>query len=145
MSAHRNVVHISRKIAPLPLHQRLRPSTNYQHRYSSSKFCTCPRQSFRKFSSSPRSGHGQRNGKESFGTRLRAALNDTKIQWHPIPIGLGIGLLGLLQFNKVREREKARQKEEEQWEASGGGKGEDGRPKRRPRIRPTGPWFVCGI
>ncbi|RQM08155.1 hypothetical protein DH86_00000601, partial [Scytalidium sp. 3C] len=74
--------------------------------------------------------------KESFGSRLRKALRETKIQWYQIPVGLGIGFLGLLQFYKVSEREKARIAEEAQ----------DGekqtRPKKRERIRPTGPWQV---
>lgn len=73
--------------------------------------------------------------KESFGSRLRKALRETKIQWYQIPVGLGIGFLGLLQFYKVSEREKARIAEEAQ----------DGekqtRPKKRERIRPTGPWY----
>lgn len=140
MSSHRSFVHASRRIPPL--HSRLRPSTDYQHLSSSSKFCANPRQLSRTFSSSPRSCHGRSKGKESFGSRLRIALNATKIQWYPIPVALGIGSLGLLQFYKIREREKAKQKEEEQWETGGGGNGDDGRPKRRPRIKPTGPWFV---
>ncbi|KAK0720389.1 phosphatidylserine decarboxylase-domain-containing protein [Lasiosphaeris hirsuta] len=57
----------------------------------------------------------------------------TKIEWHPIPIGLGIGFLGLVQFYKVYSREE---KESED-------NGEPGsQPKKRPRIRPDGPWQV---
>lgn len=134
MSTQRAVLHTRRQI--LSSHQRIRPATQS----SSSRFCACQRRSLRNFSSSSR--HGKSKGKESFGTRLRAALNDTKIEWYPIPVGLGIGSLGLLQFYKVREREKARQIEEEQWETGSGGNGDDGRPKKRPRIRPSGPWQV---
>lgn len=55
------------------------------------------------------------------------------------------------QLYRVREREKTRQREEEEeWEYlksvgsnNGGADGEpEGRPKRRTRIRPTGPWQV---
>jgi phosphatidylserine decarboxylase len=64
---------------------------------------------------------------------------------------LGIGFIGLAQLYRVNEREKARR--EEEWEDDGyvrstgtngdGSDGEsEGRPKRRQRIRPTGPWFV---
>jgi phosphatidylserine decarboxylase len=91
------------------------------------------------------------NYKESFGTRLRKALSETKIKWYPIPVGLGIGFIGLAQLYRVNEREKARR--EEEWEddryvrSTGSGENgsdgdSEGRPKRRPRIRPTGPWFV---
>jgi phosphatidylserine decarboxylase len=78
-------------------------------------------------------------------------LGETKIKWYPIPVGLGIGFLGLVQFYKVNERERLRR--EVEWEDEGyvattssgresgeGGPGE--RPKRRERIRPSGPWFV---
>jgi phosphatidylserine decarboxylase len=56
-------------------------------------------------------------------------VNDSKIRWYPIPVGLGVGFLGLVQFYNVytREQEKA----------------EDGdldRPKKRARVRPDGPW-----
>ncbi|KAF8863846.1 phosphatidylserine decarboxylase-like protein proenzyme [Acephala macrosclerotiorum] len=85
--------------------------------------------------------------KESFGTRLRRALGETKIKWYSIPVGLGIGFLGLVQFLRINEREHTRRREEE-LEDDGyvkivGGDGEQGgRPKRRERIRPTGPWQV---
>ena len=76
-----------------------------------------------------------------FRTRLRSALRDTKIQWKPIPVGLGIAFLGAVQFYRVREREKGRQQEEdESIEDSGGGGQSKGRPRKRKRIRPSGPW-----
>lgn len=56
-----------------------------------------------------------------------------KIEWYPIPIGLGIGFLGLVQFYKIYSREK---------EPEDGEDGEPGsKPKKRPRIRPEGPWY----
>jgi phosphatidylserine decarboxylase len=81
-------------------------------------------------------------------------LGDTKIKWYPIPIGLGIGFLGLVQLYKVNERERLRR--EEEWEDDGyvkttgsdrenGGGSLGGRPKRRERIRPSGPWFVYAL
>ncbi|GAP92724.1 putative phosphatidylserine decarboxylase [Rosellinia necatrix] len=71
--------------------------------------------------------------RERFGSRLRHALNDTKIKWSPIPVGLGIGFLGLLQFYKTQKREKERLEKEAEGEP---------RPKKRPRVRPDGPWQV---
>lgn len=53
------------------------------------------------------------------------------IQWYPIPVGLGVACVGLVQFYKVYTREK----EERQI-----GDGENTRPKKRQRIRPDGPW-----
>jgi phosphatidylserine decarboxylase len=113
--------------------------------------CICRCHKSRLFSSSTKLYRQQPNYKESFGTRLRKALAETKIKWYPIPVGLGIGFIGLAQLYRVNEREKARR--EEEWEDDGyvrstgnGGHGSDeeseGRPRRRPRIKPTGPWFV---
>ena len=113
--------------------------------------CICRCHRSRLFSSSTKLYRQQTDYKESFGTRLRKALGETKIKWYPIPVGVGIGFLGLGQLYRVNEREKARR--EEEWEDDGylnstgaGGESKDGeregRPKRRQRIRPTGPWFV---
>lgn len=111
--------------------------------------CRYRRASSRHFSSSVRFSR-QQDGRESFGTRLRKALRETKIRWYPIPVGLGIGFLALTQFYRVNEREKIRQREDEENDyLRSVGKGEErdseGRPKRRKRIRPTGPWFVSLI
>ncbi|KAK5995872.1 Phosphatidylserine decarboxylase proenzyme 1 [Cladobotryum mycophilum] len=63
-----------------------------------------------------------------FSQRLGEALRNSKIQWYQIPVGLGIGFLGLVQFYKVQAREREKQ---------------DGQaPKPRPKVRPDGPWQV---
>ncbi|KAH8908811.1 phosphatidylserine decarboxylase [Coniochaeta sp. PMI_546] len=69
-----------------------------------------------------------------FSSRLRTALNDSKIQWFHIPVGLGIGFLGLVQFYRVSKREREKQEFE--------GQDAEGKAKKRPRIRPEGPWQV---
>lgn len=96
--------------------------------------------------SSPRYSQKGPQYKDSFGTRLRRALGETKIKWAPIPVGLGIGFLGLAQLYRINEREKARLRKEEDGHVditgNGNGEGVEGRPKRRERIRPTGPWSV---
>ncbi|CAK7274571.1 phosphatidylserine decarboxylase 1 [Sporothrix epigloea] len=68
-----------------------------------------------------------------FSARLRHALKNSKIQWSRIPVGLGIGFLGLVQFYKIRNREP------EEGIVDGE---EAAKPKKRPRIRPDGPWQV---
>lgn len=98
----------------------------------------CPRyqnRSRRSFSSSSKRSNQQ---DEPFGSRARKALGDTKIKWYPIPVGLGIGFLGLAQFYRVRQREKALD------DANDGATEIDseGQPKKRKRIRPSGPWQV---
>ncbi|KAF2816124.1 phosphatidylserine decarboxylase [Mytilinidion resinicola] len=81
----------------------------------------------------------QQQTKESFRSRLNAALKSTKIEWKPIPIGLGIGFLGLFQFYRVQQREQRIQEEERSSYGSGP---DGGKPKKRERIRPSGPWQV---
>ncbi|KAI1310156.1 phosphatidylserine decarboxylase-domain-containing protein [Xylaria venustula] len=73
--------------------------------------------------------------RDRFGSRLRHALNDTKIKWYPIPVGLGIGFLGFVQFYKTQARERERLEKEASQE-------DEPRPKKRPRVRPDGPWQV---
>ncbi|KAF2995194.1 phosphatidylserine decarboxylase 1 [Curvularia kusanoi] len=91
----------------------------------------------RNFSSS-RPLHEQQHRKESFRSRLGAALGKTKIKWEPIPIALGVGFLGAFQLYRIQKRDKHTQTELD--------RGEDvdqhGRPKPRDRIRPSGPWTV---
>lgn len=79
--------------------------------------------------------HSQDDDK-SFGSRLGAAWRDTKIEWHPIPIGLGVGFLGLWQFYRSRRAAKERLEREEREDF------EDECPPPRKRIRPSGPWQV---
>lgn len=81
--------------------------------------------------------------KESFGSRLRTALAKTKIEWYRIPVGIGVGFLGFLQFQRVRAREEARIEEERSRYGESDEEPADGkRPKRRPRVRPSGPWYA---
>jgi phosphatidylserine decarboxylase len=92
----------------------------------------------RPFSTSVRLSRKNQEYKNSFNTRLRKALADTKIKWYPIPVALGIAFLGLAQLYRINERERARLRNEEREDEEE----PTGRPKRRERIRPTGPWFV---
>ena len=105
------------------------------------------------FSISSRFCEQQQHRKESFSSRLRTALRNTKVQWYPIPVGLGIGFLGLAHLYRLNQRRVTDEEDEEDrayLKSTGHSNGdkpaeehEDGRrPKRRKRIRPDGPWCV---
>lgn len=98
----------------------------------------------RRFVTSARLGKDGGNHDEGpFKSRLHAAWRKTKIDWKPIPVGLGVAFLGAVQFYRVREREKRRRKEEEE-DIPNRLKDDDdiSRPKKRKRIRPSGPWYA---
>ena len=65
---------------------------------------------------------------------MNSALKRTKIEWKPIPVALGIGFLGVYQFYRIQRRQKYTQAGEDEATES------HGRPKKRERIRPSGPW-----
>lgn len=109
----------------------------------------CPRPGFRpaytrlsqpsrNFSSSRRLlGQHQFHRKESFRSRLNSALKNTKVKWEPIPIALGIGFLGAFQLYRIQRREKHVQSEADRDDDAGDS---SGKPRKRERIRPSGPW-----
>ena len=80
--------------------------------------------------------------RKGFYSRLGAALRDTKIQWYTIPVSVGIGFLGGTHFYKVAARERARKEEEEKLSGENDEGDRPGKPKKRPRVRPSGPWSV---
>ena len=133
---HQNVFRLrcsrgSHLLSPLPFY----PPSICRHSISSPRRFT---------SSARRHEYQQQYGKASFGSRLRSAWRNTKIEWYPIPVGLGIGFLGFAQLYRVRQREKTRGAEEENertLSAPGDG-GERGKPKKRRKIRPSGPWYA---
>lgn len=73
-------------------------------------------------------------GRPRFSQRLGDALRNSKITWYHIPVGVGIGFIGLVQFYKVTAREQEKRKQEE-------GVVSGDQPKKRARIRPDGPWY----
>lgn len=106
-------------------------------------FCQQTRSSPRsspRFSTSARARQEQHQNNGTFRIRLRTALRDTKVQWrYRIPIGLGIGFLGAVQFYRVQGRERKRHEEEQ--DALMSTEDTKGKPKKRERIRPSGPWY----
>ena len=78
--------------------------------------------------------------KESFRSRLNSALKNTKVKWEPIPIALGIGFLGAFQLYRIQRREKHTEADRQNGED--GAVDQQGHPKKRERIRPSGPWTV---
>ena len=107
-------------------------------------FCQQRTAARRQFSSSTVRRKASKNfERESFSSRLRTALRDTKIRWYPIPIGLGVGFLGFTQlYKQQQQRERIRQDEVDGSYHNSEGEHHDkeGRPKKRKRIRPSGPW-----
>lgn len=83
--------------------------------------------------------HHQQHRESSFSSRLRDAWNSTPVVWKPIPIGLGIVFLGVFQLYRNNDRERRRIDDGERTEDD---PGDVGKPKRRERIRPSGPWTV---
>lgn len=61
------------------------------------------------------------------------ALGKSKTEWYFVPVGVGIGFLGLVRGYKVYSRDNDQPQDGTQLEK---------RPKKRPRIRPDGPWQV---
>ncbi|OJJ63824.1 hypothetical protein ASPSYDRAFT_38484 [Aspergillus sydowii CBS 593.65] len=96
-----------------------------------------------RFFSKSRRNYNNQNGKSSpgstFGSRLGFALRNTKVEWYPIPVGLGIGLLGILHYYKSQRNERLRIERES--EASGESF-DFSKPPPRPKTRLSGPWQV---
>lgn len=82
----------------------------------------------RAFSTSRRSWKQTSGEGEKFTTRAGRAWRNTKIEWKPIPIALGVGFLGFWQFLRIQRREQ------EAADAEGG----VGPVPKRERIRPSG-------
>jgi phosphatidylserine decarboxylase len=81
--------------------------------------------------------------KEPFRTRLGKAWTNARVQWYTIPVGAGIAFLGATQLYKVSERERLRSEEERSSTYDGDNGDQDpGKPPKRKRIRPSGPWLV---
>ncbi|KAK4162748.1 phosphatidylserine decarboxylase-domain-containing protein [Cladorrhinum sp. PSN259] len=59
-------------------------------------------------------------------------VHQSRIRWQPIPVALGVGFLGLFQFYKTSTRPEEKIDDVETTK----------RPKKRPRVRPDGPWQV---
>ncbi|KAF9734292.1 hypothetical protein PMIN04_007171 [Paraphaeosphaeria minitans] len=96
----------------------------------------------RHFSSSRPYFDQQPHRKESFRSRLNSALKSTKIKWEPIPIALGIGFLGVWQLYKVQKREQHTGRNTADDTDTDTVVDQYGTPRKRERIRPSGPWTV---
>ncbi|EXJ90136.1 phosphatidylserine decarboxylase [Capronia epimyces CBS 606.96] len=104
------------------------PFQSIAYRTSYGRIQVQQRRHFRDTQRRWKDGRGQRE--ESFASRLGKAWRETKIEWKPIPIGLGIGFLGLIQFMRIQSRESGAQE--------GSSETDGGRPPKRKRIYPTG-------
>ena len=121
--------YIQRNIRQFPLGiHRNRPLVQHRRAFRSTSWC---------------GEKGEARNDASFHTRLGRAWRATKIEWKPIPVGLGVGFLGAVQFWRVRARQR-----EEADRASGttsdrsDGNDEGAHPGQRGRNRDSGPWQV---
>ncbi|GAB5589850.1 phosphatidylserine decarboxylase 1 [Umbelopsis nana] len=73
------------------------------------------------------SQHQQQQTNSSYRAKLFSAWKNTEVKWAPIPVGLGLGLLCVIQYRRVVERERERQ--------------EDDQVVRRKYVA-SGPWQV---
>ncbi|KAI4657374.1 uncharacterized protein J4E79_007447 [Alternaria viburni] len=121
----------SRQLMRAPLRPRFQTPTHRHARLSAPS---------RTFSSTRATYEQNFHRKESFRSRLNSALKNTKIKWEPIPIALGVGFLGAFQLYRIQRREKHTEAERQNGEE--GAVDNQGRPKKRERIRPSGPWTV---
>ncbi|KAG1044027.1 hypothetical protein G6F43_011524 [Rhizopus delemar] len=55
--------------------------------------------------------------------RIADSWNKTKIKWYPIPVGLGLSVIGVIQYRHIKEREEKETTD-------------------KPKYRATGPWQV---
>jgi phosphatidylserine decarboxylase len=124
----------SRQLARARIHSPYPPTLRHVR-------LTVPSRTF----SSSRTAFEQQNShrKESFRSRLNSALKNTKIKWEPIPIALGIGFLGAFQLYRIQRREKHTEAGANKDLPNEVSVDSQGRPKKRERIRPSGPWSVC--
>ena len=65
--------------------------------------------------------HEKRNLERIIG-RLADSWNNTETKWYPIPVALGLGVIGFIQYRRVRQREDAK--------------------AEKPRYVASGPWQV---
>jgi phosphatidylserine decarboxylase len=85
-------------------------------------------------------GGPSRPSQQSYFSRLKYAYQKTRVQWYAIPAIAGIAFLGVAHFYRIAKQEKARQEEELAKYASQSEGEQPGKPKKRKRIRPSGPW-----
>lgn len=108
---------------------------NHQQRLSSE---TAARIAQRRNFTSSRSSWRQRpssssDSGEKFTSRAGKAWRDTKIEWKPIPVALGIGFLGFWQFLRIQRREAA------------DADADTGPVPKRERIKPSGGGWQVAI
>lgn len=101
--------------------------------------CSCHHHHYHRLHAASRRAHPSPRvllGRRLFSQRSHrpngsSKVQDSRIRWYPIPVGLGVGFLGLVQFYKVYTREQEKQAQD----------GEEASRPRRRRVRPDGPWY----
>lgn len=59
----------------------------------------------RLFSHSTRNNKNQKYRTKTFTFKLRRALRNTRVQWRPIPVALGVGFLGIFQLYRIQRKD----------------------------------------
>ncbi|KAI8984017.1 phosphatidylserine decarboxylase-domain-containing protein [Mycotypha africana] len=113
--------------------------------WSSSNFKYCSRhcQSWRiapykrSFHSSLIRRHEQQHQQQqkSLFNRLADSWNNTEVKWYPIPVALGLTVIGVIQYRRVIKREQEKEEQLRQQSA-------DSHVKRPKKYKATGPWQV---
>ena len=99
---------------------------------------TSIRPSCRTFTSSSARRQQAHSSKES----ARARLRNTKIEWYWLPATAGIAFVGGLQSYRMYSTAQAKKEEEEEASIYSDS---SGKPKKRKRIKPDGPWYMILI
>ncbi|KAI8048331.1 phosphatidylserine decarboxylase-domain-containing protein [Gilbertella persicaria] len=63
--------------------------------------------------------HQQQQQKKPLFSRLASSWNNTETKWYPIPVALGLGVIGSIQYLRVREREDRHVEHPKKYVASG--------------------------
>ena len=73
---------------------------------------------------------------ETFSFKLKKALRNTKVQWRPIPVGLGIGFLGAFQLYRTKKKHDREKEEDEDSRRVG----DSVQTRETPISSKAGPW-----
>ena len=120
-------------LAVMATHTSPRASTVLQALRSHRPLISPIRSHRRTFVASRSQQNQQHHRKQSFRSRLRASLGATKIEWRPIPVGLGIAFLGGWHLYRVQAQARERAREEVEGE----------QPHKRGKAKISGPWCVA--
>ncbi|KAI8099839.1 phosphatidylserine decarboxylase-domain-containing protein [Halteromyces radiatus] len=95
-------------------------------RYSTRSIRLQPRLLVRQFHPSPSFAQQHQQKKKPIFGQIKDAWNNTETVWYPIPVGLGLAVIGYIQYRHIRQREATKEVEEQ----------------TKPKYVADGPWQV---